>query len=645
MATRQHTLGQKLLCAFLCLLLAFGFSFPHVFAYGDEPKAIEHAATSSDNGEIANSSETAGNFQGSSEGEDPETEGTNPENPTDPSAPDEPDPPVVGGPITFDFNISSTPQIDIIEQVSSGLMITWTPVSGVDGYIVLRRLEGAGFAFDETYEAGLSKHSITLDSKLFKQSAINKLGWSAMVSTTSPRTVSWVDKKTNYGQMYEYCVIAYKKNGYTSNNYIGLPYIPIYAKNRDISKPSSTDIGYRMKSPDILYASKNGKTLTLQWSKVTGADGYIVECSTNSAFTSKKRKVIVGRSNLSTRITGLLKNSNYCIRIRAYGNVFSGTQYSMWTGSYFTNAQKRASMTRLTYKYKVKVKEKKKDTNTKTNVLSATTMNLKNTKSKKKVRYVTKTKTLELRGCANQKMGKYDTMQGGCSDGRYMYFVLLNKLANRCKIVKVGLSTKKVVKVSKPLKLNHGNGLAYNPTTKRLVVVHGEGSRRTISEVNKSTLKIVAKHTVNAPNTLQGATASQLNAYSGFGSIAYSSKEDVYVCLLYKSHNIVLLDSDFKMIKYIPLSHKKGQVYQCVEVAGDSILIGESFGTTKAKSYNILSTYNWDGEYVTTTRLQKSYELENVFVAGTKVYAGFYRYYIKGGKALKDNYVYRVNTF
>lgn len=647
--------AKKFLCVFLSIVLAFGLSCPYAYAAGEDAGASQIESTNSEDDHayaIGSNASTqfpdAKTTEGEAEGDE-----ANPPLPPDPDPdPDpEPDPepipePEPQGPLTFDFNITSRPVIQDIEQISSGLRITWSPLGDVDGYLVLRRKEGAGLSVDEKYEKGISKNSITLDADLYKKSSLVKTGWACFATITSSRTISWVDKKAAYGQMYEYIVIAYKINKATSNSFVGLPYIPSYAQDRDISRPSSSEIGYRMGSPALISIDRKPKAMTVKWASVAGADGYTVQISRNSAFSGRTTKTVKGKSNTSVTFKALSKSASYCVRIRAYGNVFSGTSRSMWNTSYFTNTTKRASMSRLMYKYKVKKEDADKKNASKTAVKGASTKNLKKAKkTKKKVKYITKKKPFELRVRAGQKMGRYDTMQGGCSDGKYMYFVLLSKVKKRCKIAKVRISSKKVVKISKPLKLNHGNGLAYNPDTKRLVVAHAEGNRYALTEINKSSLKLVRTHYVYAPSSLPGATQAQLNNYKGFGSIAYSPAEGVYVGLLYKSHNLVFLDSDFRMIKYVTLSKKKGQVYQCVEVAGDSILIGESFGSTKAKSYNILSTYNWDGSYVTTTRLQKSYELENVFVAGTAVYAGFYRCYAKGRKTLKDNYVYRINTF
>ncbi len=549
-----------------------------------------------------------------------------PEPAPDPEPEPEPEPEPSDEPITFTFGIAKKPEIQSIEQTSKGLMLTWSRVSSAEGYIILRRDQDSGSSADGIFESGLSGNTLTLDSQYFKKAYFNEMGWAKYKTITSNRTISWTDTKASYGQMYEYTVMAYKTNANTSNSLVEFSYLPSYVSGRDISLPAEPNLGFRMESPSF-STKKSSTKLTVKWTEVEGASGYTIQCSRNSAFSSKKSKTIKASSSGSVTFTGLSKSVNYCVRIRAYGNVSSKKQYSLWNTCNYTNKTKTASMSILKYKYKVKKKT------------SATK------KSKTKVKYVTKSKRFELRARAGQKMGQYDTMQGGCSDGTYMYLCLINKSNNRCKIAKVKISTRKVVKLSKPLKLNHANGITYNSTTKRLVVAHGSGNYKTVTEVSKSTLKIIKTHTVKAPTTLQGATVSQIKAYKGIASIAYSKNENAYACLLAGSHNVVLLDSNFNMIKYIALTAKKDQVYQCIEVSGDNILIGESFGSTSSKRYNIISAYNWDGEYVTTTRLQKSYELESFFLAGTKAYAGFYRSYTQNKKFMRDNYVYRVSTF
>lgn len=63
-------------------------------------------------------------------------------------------------------------------------------------------------------------------------------------------------------------------------------------------------------------ATGQSKLPVLVWNKVTGAVSYIVEVSTNSAFTS----IVITRSNViptTLVITGLLANTTYYWRVRA----------------------------------------------------------------------------------------------------------------------------------------------------------------------------------------------------------------------------------------------------------------------------------------------------------------------------------------
>lgn len=59
-------------------------------------------------------------------------------------------------------------------------------------------------------------------------------------------------------------------------------------------------------------------SITLSWSKVSGADGYIVYRSTSKNGTYKKVKTITSGSKTSYKDTGLAKNTTYYYRVRAY---------------------------------------------------------------------------------------------------------------------------------------------------------------------------------------------------------------------------------------------------------------------------------------------------------------------------------------
>lgn len=248
-------------------------------------------------------------------------------------------------------------------------------------------------------------------------------------------------------------------------------------------------------------------------------------------------------------------------------------------------------------------------------------------------------KQLELRTAAKQKVGGYDTLQGSCTDGTYAYYVLYNRNVEKCKIVKIRLSDNKVIKTSGALKIHHGNGLTYNPDENVLVAVHCTVSPMKLSVINPSTLKVKKTVTVKVPDELEGATATNLENITGFGSISYNEYQGIYVVLLSTSHNLLLLDENFKATEYRKLSEKPGGVWQSIDTTEDYILVGLSPGSSL--SSNVICVYEWDGTYRFMIKVRDGYELESIFHVGKKLYAGFYRSSYNN----RRNYVYRVNNF
>ena len=265
--------------------------------------------------------------------------------------------------------------------------------------------------------------------------------------------------------------------------------------------------------------------------------------------------------------------------------------------------------------------------------------NMQTYKDPKKTRLKYNGKIFELRAQAKQSVGGYDTLQGGCTDGTHAYYVLYNRNVEKGKIVKVNLTTNKVVKISKVLNIAHGNGLTYNPDENCLVAVHCTTNPKRLSVIHPNTLKVKKVVNVKIPTSLDGATKSNLKNITGFGGISYSSDQGAYAVLLSKSHNILILDENFVPQSYLGLSDKPKGVYQCINVTDDYIMIGISPGT--GQSMNLIAIYEWDGFYRFTINIQPEYELECIFNVGSKLYAGFYR----SSSNNRRNYIYRLTDY
>ncbi len=273
----------------------------------------------------------------------------------------------------------------------------------------------------------------------------------------------------------------------------------------------------------------------------------------------------------------------------------------------------------------------------------------------------------EIRREAKQDVGGYDTLQGSCTDGTYAYYVLYNRNVEKCKIVKVKISNRKVIKVSKVLNIAHGNGLTYNSKTKQLVAVHNTLRPKTLSVIDSKTLQVKRVVNVKIPSTIPGASKEQIKKIQKFGSISYNRKRNVYVVLLSGSHDLLQLNSNFKPISYTKLSKKPLGVYQCIDVTDNYIMIGLS--PKYGDQYNCISIYEWDGKYRFNINIRKGYELESISHVGSTIYAGFYRcfykpyyttikkVYKKNGKKVvkkirkkeyrlvRSSYVYRISDY
>ena len=256
-------------------------------------------------------------------------------------------------------------------------------------------------------------------------------------------------------------------------------------------------------------------------------------------------------------------------------------------------------------------------------------VNAKITPVKKRIKK--KNVTMNLRLEAGQALYGFDTLQGSCYAKGYYYYILYNRVKNRSKIVRMKMKDKRVVKVSKTLKLYHSNDMTFNTRKNRLVVAHGEGDRRGLTVVNPYTLKIEKRHTIKLPenlNNLAGAKdyKNRLKSYSGFNNIAYNSKHKLYVVQLYTIRDFIYLNENFKPVRYVRLTERDSQLYQGMDSFGDYIIVCNSF--SGGKPYNVLSVYDWDGNYKQKIVLNRGMELESLTHIGNKLYAGFYKAYV-----------------
>jgi hypothetical protein len=180
--------------------------------------------------------------------------------------------------------------------------------------------------------------------------------------------------------------------------------------------------------------------------------------------------------------------------------------------------------------------------------------------------------------------------QGGCSDGsRYYYQVLMHyELSDRSKdfscIAKVDLLSRKVVRYSEILHLDHANDITYHPARHLLLVTNNKPSYTRVTLVDPDTLEIV------------GHEESPVPLYA----LEYNPTKDLYVAGISGKREFCFLDKD--------LRHTDGKTYRTIpetdrytkqDICADDNLLYFILWDGKHKNLpdfqNTVALYDWSG--------------------------------------------------
>ncbi len=181
----------------------------------------------------------------------------------------------------------------------------------------------------------------------------------------------------------------------------------------------------------------------------------------------------------------------------------------------------------------------------------------------------------------------YHTMQGGCTDGKYAYYILLDTRNDKsyATIAKYDLENWECVFSKSKLALDHGNDMTYNPKIKKLVVVHNAPNRKWISIVNPDSLEI--EKTVEIKE----------NVYS----ISYNQKRNQYIIGVAFTYDYAILDEDFNTVKYF-----KGVESKSTKQGMDS---DDNYVYFILSGPNILAVYDWNGKFITRVSIPVAMEM------------------------------------
>ncbi|MCD8050543.1 MAG: S8 family serine peptidase [Clostridiales bacterium] len=182
----------------------------------------------------------------------------------------------------------NAPTLSGVTNASSGITVTWTKVTGAQGYRIYRKAGSAS-------------------------------SWTAVKTVSGGSTLSWTDTSVSNGTKYTYTVRAYSKA--TGSTCWG-PY------------DSTGEVAYRLTRPTISsLKNSSSKKMTVKWGKNSKATGYQIQYSTSSSFSSCKTVTVTSYKTVSKTISSLTKGKKYYVRVRAYKTVSGTKYYSAWSST------------------------------------------------------------------------------------------------------------------------------------------------------------------------------------------------------------------------------------------------------------------------------------------------------------------------
>ena len=164
-------------------------------------------------------------------------------------------------------NKAATLKTNSVANSASGVTVKWTALAGAEGYKIYRKTGSGGWKLIDTVKGG-SKTSYT-------------------------------DKTVKNGTTYTYTVRGYNGNSLSKYNKTGL------------------SIKY-VATPKLTKIANGNKYVQVTWSKVGGADGYIIYRKASGESKWTKLTTVKGGSTVTYKDKSVSSGKNYTYTVRAY---------------------------------------------------------------------------------------------------------------------------------------------------------------------------------------------------------------------------------------------------------------------------------------------------------------------------------------
>jgi hypothetical protein len=220
-------------------------------------------------------------------------------------------------------------------------------------------------------------------------------------------------------------------------------------------------------------------------------------------------------------------------------------------------------------------------------------------------------------------------MQGGCTDGKYFYFLLTNpgdgakgdSDADETRVIKMDPKTKKIVTVGPIISVAHSNDLTYDAKYNRLVVAWCSVDATRMSYIDMETLRVTGSASFSEKFfAIDYDAVGERYVYSA--SQYAKNGYPIIISTVAKSATAQRKLGEFKGISM-------GYVAQGIHCDSKYIYYTASPNNSSKDTkdsipdINIVNVFDYDGNYICTLTIDLPHEIEHIFWYDNSFWAGF----------------------
>ena len=209
----------------------------------------------------------------------------------------------------------------------------------------------------------------------------------------------------------------------------------------------------------------------------------------------------------------------------------------------------------------------------------------------------------------------FNAIQGACSDGKYIYYGIVNNQTDDDNtVVKMDINTKEIIKTTNELNLGHCNSMTYCSYDGFIhcVALDEEGTIHRIT----TELEYIDSYKVTI--------LDKYPQFTGFGAIDYNEKREQFIFLIRgNKKGYAIFTKNMTFVKIIWCEYVDSHVYG--GVCSDNNFIYQAICGNNFEG--IISIFNFNGDLIKTIQLENfNGEIEESFLIKNKMYCSACRH-------------------